>query len=232
MRICSIDIGKINFALCVEEIDEKELGNIINIPLKDRYTISGTPTEKFQEILTTVYKTGKLIFLENCNISSEFSKKNYFDKEIFYNLTDLFDKHSSILDTCDIFVIEQQMGFGKGKTNTLALKIAQHAFSYFAIVYGREKVIIDFPAYYKTIVLGAEKEEKKTLKGVKYTNISKPKRKKWSVVMARKILETRQDGFLENFEKNKKKDDVADVICQLQAFKFLNFCCKGEKIKF
>ena len=70
------------------------------------------------------------------------------------------------------------MSFGK-QYNTMALKIAQHCWSYFAINYGTAKKIEEFPAYYKTQILGAAKIKTVTKTGkLRFKSISKTKRKK------------------------------------------------------
>jgi hypothetical protein len=62
----------------------------------------------------------------------------------------------------------------------MALKLGQHCWSYFSIHYGRSKNIIEFPAYHKTQVLGAEKDKKVTKTGkINYKAVDKPQRKKW-----------------------------------------------------
>ena len=56
----------------------------------------------------------------------------------------------------------------------------------------------------------------------KYKAITKPKRKTWCIKKAMSIIENRNDQHtLTQIKKSKKKDDLCDVICQLQAFKYL-----------
>ena len=112
----------------------------------------------------------------------------------------------------------------------MALKIAQHCWSYFAFRYGRFKQIIEFPAYYKTQILGAHKLETRLKNGkIKYKSIDKSARKKWSVVQTIEILNDRKDSdTMSSLNSNKKKDDLADVITQLQAYKYLAFVDKVE----
>ena len=108
----------------------------------------------------------------------------------------------------------------------MALKLAQHCESYFINKYGRcDKQIIEFPAYHKTQILGCEKIEKKTKSGkISYKAIEKGDRKKWNIEMCSSILIERDDfETLSEIISMKKKDDVSDVICQLQAFKYLYF---------
>jgi tRNA splicing endonuclease len=52
--------------------------------------------------------------------------------------------------------------------------------------------------------------------------MSKPERKKWAVKQASIILEERgESNVMDNIKTKAKKDDLSDVICQLQAYKFL-----------
>jgi hypothetical protein len=112
-----------------------------------------------------------------------------------------------------------QMSFGKNR-NPMAVKLGQHCYSYFVIKYGKNKKTIEFPAYYKTQVLGAPKKilDKKG----KLIKMSKPERKKWAVKQASVILQERgESAVIDNIKTKSKKDDLSDVICQLQAYKFL-----------
>ena len=117
----------------------------------------------------------------------------------------------------------------KQAQNTMALKLGQHCYSYFIFrypitqdgdfVFDESKEIIEFPAYYKTQVMGAPKVGGKSM--------SKPQRKKWSTEKAMGILMERGDTeTLEEIEGSKKKDDLADTLIQLQSFKFLRFVDK------
>ena len=108
---------------------------------------------------------------------------------IQFAMNDELDKHVDLWDKCDVFIIEKQMMFGK-QTNPMAVKLAQHCYSYFVFKYGRFKKIIEFPAYNKTQVLGALKNKVKN----KYKSIPKPQRKKWCINKALEILEERKDN--------------------------------------
>jgi hypothetical protein len=62
---------------------------------------------------------------------------------------------------------------------------------------------------------------------VKYTSIDKPARKKWSVEKAMSILKERNDfDTISSLTSARKRDDLADVLCQLQAFKILVYIDK------
>ena len=222
--IASFDIGKVNFAFYIEEINPNNLKNICTIPKHKRYNSDGTPTNDFENIIDQVCSEGQVILFSNNNITKNCDKKAYFDPEILHNLTELLDEYSSFWDNCTIFVIERQMSFGR-KFNTMALKIAQHCCSYFLLKYGRSKTIVDFPAYHKTQLLGAEKILKKPKKGkLSYKTIDKTARKKWCIEKASDILTQRNDiESLSEIMNQKKCDDICDCICQLQAYKILYF---------
>lgn len=225
--IASFDIGKKNFAFYIEEFDKDDITDLPTIPKAKRYNPDGTPTSAFADVLDKVCMNGKNILFSNNDLTNNCDKKAYLDPETFHNMTDLLDIYVDYWDKCDAFVIEQQMAFGK-RRNTMALKLGQHCYSYFAIKYGRFKQVIEFPSYHKTQILGAEKIKSVTKKGkVRYKAVSKYKRKKWSVVKAKEILNARGDTTtIASLTTARKRDDLADVLCQLQAFKVMVYVNK------
>jgi hypothetical protein len=230
IQIASFDIGKKNFAFYIEQINLTELKTIQNIPKIKRYEENGTCTPEFSKILKEIYLNGKKILIKNIDLTAGTNKNKYFDIELCYNLIDTLDEYKEYWDNVSYIIVEQQMSFGK-KVNTMALKLGQHCESYFLFKYGRFKKVIEFPAYYKTQVLGSEKIKSKTKTGkIKYKNIDKTARKKWSIEEGSCILAEREDfETLNEITSMKKKDDLNDVIIQLQAFKYLYFI---EKVKF
>ena len=167
MRIAAFDIGKRNFAICVEEDD-------------------------------------KLLLLENHDLTTRGDELI----PIMLEMTRVLTSHSSLFDGCASFLVEQQMFFGKSK-NVMAVKLAQHCLSHFINRYGVLRDIQEFPAYHKTRVYNAPK-------------MTKPERKKWAVQKAHEILLERDDPFLPLLSTFKKKDDVADTILHIQAYKIIN----------
>ena len=222
--IASFDIGKKNFAFYIEEFDKSEILKLPKITNAKRYNADGTTTPVFSKIVDQVCSNGKCILFQNSDLTDGCKKKSYLDPETYHNMTDLLDQYVDYWDQCDTFVIEKQMSFGK-RHNTMALKLGQHCWSYFAFKYSRFKEIVEFPAYHKTQILGAKKLEKNNKKGnLKYTSIDKPARKKWSVEKAMDILKSRNDfDTIKNLTLTRKRDDLADVLCQLQAFKILTY---------
>lgn len=211
--IASIDPGKNNFAFIVEEIKIEDIKRIPKVLKKNRYEIDGSASEEWAEVLDTITGLGKTIVVENKNLtlSSSNKRKTLLDKEVFLSLTNVLDEYKKYWDQCSYILIEQQMSFGR-KHNTMALKIAQHTYSYFIFQYGPFKYLHEIPSYYKTQVLGAEK------------GLDKPARKKWSVVEARKMWEMRKDEIvIAKLDKVKKRDDMSDCLLMTTAFVILKF---------
>lgn len=206
MIIAAFDIGKKNFCFHVEEFDEKELKEI-NIP-KKKYNKNGTCIPEMEAYLESLYKKGTTLLWKNNDLCEDLDNSKYIDIEVFHRMIELLGEYKDTWDKCDVFLVEQQMAFGRGKQNTLALKLAQHVETYFMINYKREKKIISFPSYHKTKILGAPKK------------MTKPQRKKWAVNKVTEILNLRTDEKeLFEFLKNKKKDDLADTYLMNQCYK-------------
>ena len=225
IHIASFDIGKLNFAFYIEEIDLSKFENIKNISSLKRYNINGTPTEEFRNILDNVYKNGKNILLRNYDLTEkDVDKDKYFDFNLCYNMVDVLDEYEEYWENVDIIIVERQMSFRK-KINTMALKLGQHCESYFINKYGRDIKVIEFEAYHKTQILGAEKILTTSRKS--YKNMSDYARKKWAIEEAFSVLSLRDDyETMSEIGNIKKKDDLCDVIIQLQAFKYLYFVDK------
>lgn len=225
IRCASFDIGQKNFCVYIEEFDPNELTNIHRPAIE--YNTDGTCTAEMEDTLKKVFKNGKSILHINADITD--GCKGKFNVRLFQNMTLFLRKHISEFDKCDFIIIEQQM-----KINLKATKLGQHCYSFFQITYSqkeqKEKKIVIFPSYHKTQVLGAQKGLNK--KG-KMTAMSKAKRKKWSVEKASEILNLRgefaRDALL---QIQKKKDDLADTITQLQAFKYRHYCKRSAIQRF
>lgn len=228
-KICSIDIGKKNFAFLIEEINTTDLieftryNKLKNIKSTLLYNTDGSHTDKMKDIFSHLFCNGKVILYKNSDLTENCNKKCYFDYTILHNLTNLLDEFSDMWKECSTIIIEQQMSFGK-KNNTMALKIAQHCWTYFSIKYPHLK-LVDFPSYHKTQILGAPKNKKVSKNGkVSFIPMNKVERKKWAVEKALEILRLRKDGVNSTvLLLQKKKDDLADTLCQLQAYKFLEY---------
>ena len=224
--LASFDIGKKNFSFYIEEVDLSELKKNKDLPKSKRYKPCGTPTEDFQDVLDSICSTGKKILLENLDLTYGCDQSKYLDPKVLYNMISTLDEYVEYWKQCDVFVIEKQMSFGK-KCNIMALKLGQHCWSYFAIKY-EGKEIVEFPAYHKTQVLGSTKILTTTRAGKqRYKAITKPARKKWCINRALVILDSRDDiDTISQIQDSRKKDDLCDVICQLQAYKYLYYVNK------
>jgi hypothetical protein len=223
VKVASFDIGKKNFAFYVEEFDRQDLKNITNIDIKQRYNLDGSPTPKMKEILERIYKNGRTILHKNVDLTKDCDPKKPLDTETYYNMIDVLDEHAEVWDECLCFVIEEQMSFGK-KLNKTAVKLGQHCYSYFTFKYGRFKPVFEFHAYYKTQILGAPKEEVDPCKSGKrkFKTMEKGGRKKWAVTKLTEVLNLRgETEVLDTVKSVKKKDDLSDTLCQLQAWKYL-----------
>lgn len=137
MYIASFDIGKKNFAFCIEFFREDSLlqmKKLDDIPLE-----------------------GKVILFENIDLTKNKKKCSY--RDILIEMNNVLDQYKLWWDNCQYILIEQQVSFGK-KVNPMALKLGQHCQSYFLFQYGIFKEIIEFPSYHKTRVFNAPKMTK------------------------------------------------------------------------
>jgi hypothetical protein len=213
----SFDIGSKNFAFYIEEYDAEYVNNV-NIPLeKTRYNPDGTCTNNFRRCVDRIVSKSRTILFKNTDISGGVSyKSNLMNEELFNKMYDLLNEYKEYFDKCSVFVIEQQM-----KCNLRAIKLGQHCLSYFIGQYGRFRRVIEFPAYYKTQVLGIQKNLKVLKNGKsRYIAPSKPKRKKWAVEEAVRILKVRNEEDIGNqILASTKRDDMSDCLVQLQAYK-------------
>lgn len=126
-------------------------------------------------------------------------------KDVARDILEVMRAYKTLWDQCDYFIIEQQMQF-RHATNIKALKISQFVLCYLCMHYSdREKTIVEYPAYFKTQILGAP------------PGMKKYDRKKWVVETIRRILREReQEHFLQGFSK--KADDVSDAIALVLAY--------------
>lgn len=226
--VVAFDPGKINFAFIIEEIDTDMLENLVCPNKKDRFFNNADnsekekkkrkkredlePTESYMDFLEKFYHCGKTILCSNNNItdanSTDSKKKGSkaLDATLFLRLTDLLDKHKHYFDQCSTIIIEQQMSFG-ARINTMAIKIAQHTYSYFLFRYRDTKKIVEFPSYNKTQILGAP------------GGLEKPKRKKWAIEKADEIWTLRGDLSTSMFVgSKKKKDDMSDCLLHVLSY--------------
>jgi hypothetical protein len=104
--IASFDIGKKNFAFCIEETDRASLLKLKKkIPVMGkkteaptRYNLDGTPTPKMKKILDAVCHNGKLILFKNSDLTANCADVS-LDPETFHNMTDLLDSYRAYWGT-------------------------------------------------------------------------------------------------------------------------------------
>lgn len=235
--VAAFDPGKVNFAFIIEEIDTDMLQGITCPSKKDRFIKKGKdddPTESYIHFLEKFYHCGRTVKCVNMDITkdvvenpqpkkrrkkgdpplekNEKKKKGSktLDASIFLRLTERLDEYKTYFDHCSTIIIEQQMSFGT-KINTMAIKIAQHTYSYFLFRYGGSKKIIEFPSYNKTQILGAP------------AGLEKPQRKKWAVEKADEIWALRGDlETVEMVKSKKKKDDMSDCLLHVLSYIILS----------
>ena len=209
MKIVSFDIGKKNFAFVVEEINLAQILHLSNIPKNKRYKYNGTATPLFNRLLSEVYRGSKLLLYRNLDLTEDCDASKYLDPQIYQNMNVVLDIYKEYWTECPVILIERQMSF-RGKRNTMALKLAQHCYSYFIFHYGNTKKIIEFPAYYKTQILGAPKK------------LIKSRRKKWAIEKALHILAEREDfNTMSSLNSIKKLDDIADCLLMIVAYTYM-----------
>ena len=233
--IASFDIGTVNFAEYIEEVDIEILDHMrerySRLPNYMKRRVKGPMNEEIEDILQIVYLAGKGLHIQVHNFSDPYEKGKlgkFTRKKLFEHLEnsrDMFDK-------CDIFLIEQQYfsTFGRGRNpnarnrgteaNVMMIKFAECLYTWLLINYS-DKEIIYFPSAFKTQILGSPE------------HLTKPQRKKWSVEKAKEILELRKiyrnpdeiesEEFLKNFYRGGKLDDKADTKIQCQAYKFRTY---------
>ena len=213
MKICAIDIGSKNLAFGIEEINVEKIKEIKNIPKILRYNYNKSATENFEKnILENIYSSSKSVLYNNSNVQTDEkrtvknTKRQVISIQLFKNISKHFDQFLDLFSTVDIFLIEKQMSFGK-KTNNIAVRISQHCISYL-LNHFEDKEIIEYPAYYKTQILGCSEK-----------NI-----KKWSFQKAKSVWEFRKDEEKVNeITKMKKKDDISDCLLHILSFCYLRF---------
>jgi len=235
--IAAFDPGKVNFAFIIEEIDLEMQNEMVCPPKKERFIKDQVnkklvePSVSYLAFLEKFYHCGRTVLCVNSDITKDSAEEpvrkrrtkeekkaddekkatekkgsKALDQYVFLRLTALLDRHKQYFDHCSTIIIEQQMSFG-ASVNTMAIKIAQHTYSYFLFRYGDSKTIVEFPSYNKTQILGAP------------GGLEKPKRKKWAVVKADEIWTLRGDiETAAMVGSKKKKDDMSDCLLHVLSY--------------
>lgn len=184
ITIASFDIGKNNFAFCVEKIDITKPCNSVD----------------------DIVRCGELILHKNVDLTTDCPKVKWLHPSIYINMNNLLLEYKKYWDECAFIIIEQQK-----RQNYMACRLAQHCYSFFLYHYSTFKTVIEYGAKHKTRVFGAPVFKKKN------------DRKKWAVQKTLEIMDMRKDTCtIQRIKSSKKKDDLSDVVVQLQAFKIQN----------
>lgn len=157
--------------------------------------------------------TGEVLLKTKFTITNEINgkrKKVNVDKTTLENVvidecTKFLDQYDEYYDNTHFILVEQQM-----IENWYSTRVMQHVLTYFIMTFrngrGLYPLIIEVNSKLKGAQLG-------------YNRRSGLNLKEWAVVRAIELLEQRDDKFsLDVISKLKKKDDVSDVVIQIEAF--------------
>lgn len=126
---------------------------------------------------------------------------------IYSKLSVFLDQYTHYYKEADLIIIERQL-----PTNYKAVRISQHIISYFIFFYrntlsAKDALIVEVDSKLKSKMLA-------TTKGMNDREV-----KRWAIEKARELLTMRNDeASLDILDKETKRDDLADVVCQVEAF--------------
>lgn len=172
VQIASFDIGIINFAWSITEVNE-DVMRVID------FGVISIKENRQDKTITTA---------------------------MIHNLFTFLETIRSLLSNVSVFLIEQQMNFGKQR-NPRALCLSHILRGYLVEHYGYDSnEIIEFPSYHKTHELV-------------HTKMNYRQRKQWSIDYIHEWKEsTMTDPLKTKWNQLKKKDDVADTFVQMIAY--------------
>lgn len=202
MLIAAFDMGTRNFAFCVEEVTEP-----LPPPTPETFDVLGQPTDAYAAFLKQVYASGKLIECQCIDLLALCTEQR--QDNLYLGLNAVLDQFRRLWDHVDVILVEQQMAYGKNKSNIQALRLAQHCLTYFYTVYGPFKVVQEMPSTLKTRMLGCPLQQRK----------QHAQRKRFAVDRVEGILRDRGDTLREHWALLPKRDDVSDCILMIQVYK-------------
>jgi len=217
MIVAAFDMGTRNFAFCVEYIPYREIEKFLQMKTKPLFDVEGRAIDEYQQALEKIYTKGQLIECQRIDILDFCKSRNI--SNIYLGLTLILDKFICLWDKVDIFLIEQQMAYGRNKANIQALRLSQHCLSYFFTTYGSFREIIEWPSTHKTRILGCPLAERRTHKS----------RKQFSIELSLRILKDRKDELETIIANLSKQDDVSDCLLMIQAYKAKTFLKPSNK---
>jgi len=207
MRVAAFDMGTRNFAFCVEEINEP----LPTPRVRARFDDKGRAVDEYHSYLESqVYRRGRLIEMQCIDLKA-FCETHKISN-LYLGLTLVLNRYTALWDAVDVFLVEQQMAYGRNKANIQALRLAQHTLSYLWTIYGTFRTIQEFSSSHKTRVLGCAHEERRAHRT----------RKKFAVELATRILRNREDPLYDRHQQLPKQDDVSDCVLMIQAYKALS----------
>lgn len=156
-----------------------------------------------------VYMEGKLEFLDKQNFSPD-TKGSKITNKILETLNEYIKTILSKLEECDIILIEKQFKC-RGVQNATCIHLEHHL-----------QGILMWALQHKKIKIEVYASRHKT-KTFDENQMTKNQRKKWTVNEASNILLAREDYTMLDIFNKKKKDDMADVIMMIQAYKMNKF---------
>jgi hypothetical protein len=131
-----------------------------------------------------------------------FERVRFNNDSIYTDVINYFDRYYEILHMASIMVIEKQL-----PRNYNTVRLSQHIITYFMIRYSDSITIYEVEPRMKSKLLGYDKS-------ICGNNV-----KKWSISKAIEILTQYNDiNGLDILNKESKKDDLADTVCQIESF--------------
>lgn len=160
--------------------------------------IEKRPMDSNGEIISEIFEVVKFIHPDD-----EYLKQNSIS-QIYSRITVYLNRYKEYYFKSHVIIIEQQPPI-----NTQSVRVMQHVISYFTILLANAKLlplIIEIDNTLKTGMLNSP------------PNLNENGKKIWSIEMANIILRLRGDKTsIKIMNENKKKDDLADSILQIEA---------------
>lgn len=151
-----------------------------------------------------VYMEGKIEFVDKQELSA--AKGGKITTKVLKTLNDYIKTLLPQLQTCDVILIEKQFKC-RGVQNAACIHLEHHLNGILMWALSHTKTKIE---------VYASRHKTKAFESQKMTKIE---RKKWTVEETTKLLLSREDYDTLDIFNKKKKDDMADVIMMIQAYK-------------
>lgn len=151
-----------------------------------------------------VYMEGVIEFVDKQELSD--AKGGKITTKVLKNLNKYIQSLIPKLEKCDIILIEKQFKC-RGVQNAACIHLEHHLNAILMWALASTKVKIEvYASRHKT-------------KAFESNRMTKLERKKWTVEETTKLLLSREDYQTLDIFNKKKKDDMADVIMMIQAYK-------------